>query len=222
MSDRSVKSLAEDHQQSTVGHLDGPPVGLRERKKARTRASIREHAMRLFREQGYGETTVEKIAEAAEVSPSTFFRYFPTKEDLVITDDHDRVLIQAFRAESEDVSVIEALRRALRVVFSTMDAETLEREEYRHQLLDSVPELRAARYIEYKRSIGVVAEMIAERVGMDPDGLHLRAFAGALVGVMLAVVDTREGSVFQEGVFGRIDAALSYLEDGLPLSGGKN
>src|SRR5580704_2257713 len=63
------------------------PDGLRERKKARTRASIREHALRLFREQGYHATTVEKIAEAAEISPSTFFRYFPTKEDLVLQDE---------------------------------------------------------------------------------------------------------------------------------------
>ena len=69
---------------------------LRERKKARTRASLREHALRLFREQGYPATTVEQIAAAAEVSPSTFFRYFPTKENVVIQDDMDARLFAAF------------------------------------------------------------------------------------------------------------------------------
>ena len=51
---------------------DADQPGLRERKKAKTRASIREHALRLFREQGYAATRVEQIAEAAEVSPATF------------------------------------------------------------------------------------------------------------------------------------------------------
>jgi AcrR family transcriptional regulator len=175
--------------------------------------------MRLFREQGYAETTVERIAEAAEVSPSTFFRYFPTKEDVVISDDYDPLLIAAFRAQPPEVSVVQALRHAVREVFAEMGRESLEREAYRYQLMETVPELRAAMYTEYRRSIGLVADLIAERIGANPDSLELRAFAGALVGVMMSVADWSKGLLFQESGFGRIDAALAYLEAGLPLPG---
>ena len=88
--------------------------GLRERKKARTRASLREHALRLFREQGYQRTTVEQIAAAAEVSPSTFFRYFPTKEDLVLQDDMDTRMVEAFERQPPGLTPIAALRGAIR------------------------------------------------------------------------------------------------------------
>jgi AcrR family transcriptional regulator len=64
----------------------------RQRKKAATRERIRGSALRLFREQGYDATTVEQIAAAAGVSHMTFFRYFPTKEDVALSDSYDPMI----------------------------------------------------------------------------------------------------------------------------------
>ena len=77
---------------------DQQPLGLRERKRARTFAAVQTQALRLFREQGYDATTVEQIAEAAEVSPSTFFRYFPTKESVVLLDLYDEMFVRLYLA----------------------------------------------------------------------------------------------------------------------------
>src|SRR5689334_13716823 len=112
-----MEALREDEQ---------PKLGLRERKKAKTRAAIQEHALRLFRKQGYEETTVEQIADAAEVSPSTFFRYFPTKEDVVLYDAFDPLLIEAFRAQPPELTPTKALRASIREVFGSLSAEERE------------------------------------------------------------------------------------------------
>jgi AcrR family transcriptional regulator len=99
-------------------------LGLRERKKAKTKAAIQEHALRLFREQGYAETTVEQIAAAAEVSPSTFFRYFPAKEDTVLTDLIDRQTFEVMINAPAEMTPLEALRYAVNDVFGTCPTST--------------------------------------------------------------------------------------------------
>ena len=88
--------------------VEGRAPSLRERKKAKTRAAIQQEAMRLFRERGYDGATVEDIAEAAEVSPSTFFRYFPTKEDVVLRDDYDELLLEIFLKLPPDLTPLQA------------------------------------------------------------------------------------------------------------------
>jgi AcrR family transcriptional regulator len=192
------------------------PAGLRERKKARTRAAIREHALRLFREQGYHATTVEQIAEAAEVSPSTFFRYFPTKEDVVLQDDFDLVAIEAFEAQPADMSVIAAYRAAAAQMFGSLSPDELARFRESLELTFTIPEVRARALDEFARSIDVTAEAIARRTGRAPDDPAVRNIAGALTGVVMAATLPWAGQPAEE-IFERVDAALTYLEAGLPL-----
>ncbi|MDI9916488.1 TetR family transcriptional regulator [Rhodococcus sp. IEGM 1379] len=93
-------------------HDELRPVGLRERKKARTRATIQAQALRLFQERGYDATTVQQIIDACEISESTFFRYFPTKADVVLSDDFDPLIVEAFLTQPPELTSIQALRAA--------------------------------------------------------------------------------------------------------------
>ena len=196
------------------------PEGLRERKKARTRASIREHALRLFREEGYQRTTVEKIAEAAEVSPSTFFRYFPTKEDVVLQDDMDVRLLEALEQQPPELGPVAAVRAAARQMFTSYTDADMDVLRETTALTLTVPEIRARALDEFARTIGTVAEALAKRADRPADDLAVRTAAGAIIGVIMAITmpweGWSEGTAFEDS-FGRIDEALAVLEAGLPL-----
>jgi AcrR family transcriptional regulator len=198
------------------------PAGLRERKKARTRASIREHALRLFREQGYQVTTVEQIAAAAEISPATFFRYFPTKEDVVLQDDFDVITLAALNAQPPELSPIAAFRAAATASLAAMTEVDKERFRETSRLTAQVPEIRARALDEFTRTIDGIAAALAGRVGRAPDDFAVRTLAGAIIGVITSVAmpglgEDRHGDIVE--LFTRIDAALALLEAGLPLSG---
>jgi len=196
------------------------PGGLRERKKARTRASLREHALRLFREQGYHATTVEQIAAAAEVSPSTFFRYFPTKEDLVLQDDMDTRMIEALERQPAGLGPVAAARAAAREVFASYTAADLDLISENAALTVTVPEIRARAMDEFARTISVISEALAKRAGRPADDLTVRTTAGAIVGVIMSITLPWDGWSDPQNMaetFGRIDTALGLLEVGLPL-----
>jgi AcrR family transcriptional regulator len=193
------------------------PAGLRERKKARTRAAIQNEALRLFRSQGFDATTVEQLAAAADISPSTFFRYFPTKEAVVLYDAIDPRVADVFRAQPPDLSVIEAIRRAIRTTFADMPADERERQAEREALIRTVPELRIRMLEEFARSMDLIVELTAQRSGRSTDDPVVRDLAGAIIGISMATW-LEHGDVSDPHDFLRaLDEGLARLEGGFKI-----
>jgi AcrR family transcriptional regulator len=157
--------------------------GLRERKKARTRATIQREALRLFQRNGYAATSVEAIAAAAEVSPSTFFRYFPTKEDVVLSDFVDETTISRFVDAPAELSLVEALTYAVRTGLAELPEEDFELEHLRNRLIRDVPELRRGMMAEMMRPMELLAVAIGQRLGRGVDD-DVKMYAGAVIGAL--------------------------------------
>ncbi len=197
---------------------DNPPrSGLRERKKAKTRALIQEHALRLFREQGYDGTSIEDIAESAEVSPSTVFRYFPTKPDLVIYDDLDERMIEAFRVQPPELNAVQALRASLRSGFGDLAGDEMAVQLERERLMRSVPELQAAMLGEFARTVSEIADLLAERSHRPSDDDSVLALAGAVIGIAIAAWFAADGDDWATRFLERVDRGMALLESGFPF-----
>ena len=186
--------------------------GLRERKKAKTRWAIQEHAMRLFGEQGYAATTVDQIAAAAEISPSTFFRYFATKEDVVVQDVYDDLFVAAFRAAGGTPDPIATLRQAVAGAFREMPADEFARSGQRAALVLAEPALRSRSVDNFVAVAGRCRTALAESTGRDVDDPGVAALVGAFTGVLLSVAVSVAESGDLAALFPRMDAALARLE----------
>jgi len=165
----------------------GPPVktaGLRERKKQKTREAIQRAAMRLFQKQGYDETTIEEIAAAVEISPSTFFNYFPTKEDVVLYDAYDPMTISMFLAGPKDEPLNVGIRRVVEGMAATFEADAQELLA-RTRLITEVPELRARIWDEVERTQVMLATLLAKRSGRRRDDFEVQVIARVVTAAML-------------------------------------
>jgi AcrR family transcriptional regulator len=191
--------------------------GLRERKKQKTRWAIQEQALRLFEKQGYDATTIDQIAAAAEISPSTFFRYFPSKEDLVIQDQYDEVLMAALKAAPPDQSPLSAIRTAAAAAFKAMGPDEEAKLRERSALIMSVPALRARSFENFIGTMDMLRHALAERMGRSADDLEMRAFAGAIVGASLGVVEVWLADTEKRSLAELIDQVLARMQMGAGL-----
>ena len=160
-----------------------PQLGLRERKRLKLLRTIQGEALRLFEAQGYEQTTVEQIAEAAETSTTTFYRYFPTKEDVVFDDDYDSVIEAMAASRPREESPAKTLRAAVAEVVEAAEADR-DRNIARLRLMAAVPALDARFAADERKTTALITRVLAARTGRPADDFQLALTAAASVAVL--------------------------------------
>ncbi|MEU3895478.1 TetR family transcriptional regulator [Streptomyces sp. NPDC045251] len=180
-----------------------PPLGLRERKKQRTRDTLLRSALELFTARGYEATTVDDIAEAAEVSQRTFFRYFASKEEAAffvsrLAESH---FVDAVRRRPPEEAPLDALRHALVESWDTIGEAVeqlvpLELHMRFYRVIESTPALLAAHLRRATELEEEIARVVADRerldVDTDPRPRVVVAAFGAVMRVTERIWSTRD------------------------------
>jgi AcrR family transcriptional regulator len=169
-------------------------IGLRERKKERTRQLIAETALRLFQERGIDAVTVDDVAREAEVSRKTGYNYFPNKEDLFYSglELFEVELLDAIRARAAGESILGAFARFVtepRGLLAAKDPSAADRLRELHRLVAESPALQARERYIYDRYTQALAGLIAEETGARTDEVTPWVAANAMLGVHRALVD---------------------------------
>jgi AcrR family transcriptional regulator len=194
---------------------DARSFDLRERKRTRTRLMIQSEALRLFREKGYAQTTVEEIADAAAISPRTFFRYFPSKEDVVIWDEYDPLALDLLESRPDQEPLAESFRAVIRESLGGLYRRDPDRLLDRARLSVTVPELRARFLDEQTHGIDLLAPLLARKRGASTDDLVLRVIGGALLAAVWVAVDLWQRSDGKSDLLALLDQATDTLAEGL-------
>ena len=189
--------------------------GLRERKKQQTRERIIEEALRLFAARGFERTTVAEIAEAAEISPRTFFGYFRAKDDVVF-HDHDELhgrFVEHLRSRAEGETTFDALRAW---VDALLESGKLDEPDHRlrHRLVHDTPSLAAREKGHMAEFEQLIAEAVAKDLGEDVASLRPHLVAAAAIAALDALSRWDDGDV-PEDPRGVLDEALVFLQGGL-------
>jgi AcrR family transcriptional regulator len=209
-------------------------LGLRERKKLRTRQLIAETAARLFAERGFDAVPVAAVARAAEVSEATVFNYFPTKEDLVFQgmEQFETELLAAVRDRPAGEPIVAAFGRfVLRIggLLAARDEDSARRLVAFNRMIAASPALLTREREILARSTASLAALIAAEGGADPDDLRPWVVARALTGTHQSMIEfvrrrladeTADHGELASEVADRGRQALDQLARGLADYGG--
>ncbi|MCL3863082.1 TetR family transcriptional regulator [Actinotalea sp. K2] len=194
------------------------PLGLRERKRIAAMRRIQSEALDLFDARGFDGVTVEEIAEASEVSPSSVYRYFGTKEQLVLWDEWDPQMAPLVRAGT-GASPLLALRGVMLGVVESMSAQDELRIRRRMQLVMATPTVEAASARHAYAVSEELGALLAERLGRTSVDLHVQVLAHAVVGALVGALHHWHGTGFREPLREVLDQCFAVLEVGFGIDG---
>lgn len=191
---------------------------LRERKKRRTREHLSRVAMELFTDRGLQAVTIEEICERAEVSPRTFFRYFPSKEDVVFTNDAARraIVRDALARQLPDETLTGAARRAVEALLEYDLEEDRDTARLRARLLATEPAL--ARHLTALTTDWTheLTDVVAQRLGDDQHArVDARLTVGALIGALNAAGELWLSSGLRGDPHALMNRATEIVERGI-------
>ncbi|MEU9010164.1 helix-turn-helix domain-containing protein [Streptomyces sp. NPDC048479] len=172
------------------------PTGRRERKKAQTRRSLADAALQLFLDRGYDQVGVKDVADAADVSVTTLFKHFPSKEALVFDQDDDleAALVAAVRERAPGQSIPQALREQVLLMQASVADP---RSAAFMRMVEDTPALRDYAHRMWMRHEEAVARAIAEEVGapeVDVTSAALARFALEARGLIQRHPDPRRAA----------------------------
>lgn len=192
-------------------------LGLRERKRLAAMLRIQAVALDLFEARGFDSVTVEEVAEAADVSPSSVYRYFGTKEEIVLWDEYDAdmdaQLELALAAEVPLDGVHQVVRAAL-VGLSRDGEETIRR---RLRLMVTTPALEQAATARAYAVAELIGRLLARRLGRPEADLEVQVFSHALAGGLLGLFHHWHGSGFDEPLLDVVERTFAIFEEGLDV-----
>lgn len=196
---------------------DHPRPGLRERRKALTAAELEAAAYRLFGERGFDNVTVDDIAAEADVSRRTFFRYFASKEDVLLADHFVQLarLREAMASRPDDEPIVTALRNSVLSLTSDFE-ERKEKVVIRARLMRDTPSLQARSLVHQQLWENAMQEMVADRLGVDPvKDLRPGVVAAAALAAMRVAFTIWLNAGCDGDVIALTTEALDLLDGGL-------
>ncbi len=193
------------------------PGGLRERKKVATRAAIHRAALELVHDHGLEAVSVDGIADAAGVSPRTFFNYFPSKDDAVLGIDPTEVveLAALVLARPAAESPVQAVRTVAHAQAEDMAADA-DLWRLRMRVVDAHPSLLARLTAAFGRTERAMAAAVAGRTGEDPQDLYPLLLAAASAAAMRSSLHRWLATDFTAALPALVDEAWDALAAGLP------